>query len=81
MQPKNKGSLKAFAPQAEPQPQPIHEESPEKPAKRQKKFMVTPEQERQIKAYCYHAEVTMQEMIVEGLNMVLRSKGMPELKE
>lgn len=46
----------------------------------QKVFVLTPEQNRQLKDYCNQTDSTAQSVIVEGINMILRSKGLPELR-
>jgi hypothetical protein len=79
MQAKKPVTLKAFAPGAE------QEEAapvPAKPSKEkfQKVFILTAEQNDQLEALCYHSKMTIQAVAIEGINMVLRSKGLPELK-
>jgi hypothetical protein len=46
---------------------------------RQKIFRVTPAQDRKLKEYCAHADTTIQEVAIEGINMVLKSKGLPPI--
>jgi hypothetical protein len=47
--------------------------------KYQKVFILNAEQNDQLRDYCHFAKVSIQEVVIEGLNMVLRSKGQREL--
>lgn len=49
----------------------------EKP--RQKVFRLTPAQDRELKKYCAHSDTTIQDVVIEGINMVLKSKGLPPI--
>ena len=49
----------------------------EKP--RQKVFRLTPAQDRKLKEYCAHSDTTIQDVVIEGINMVLKSKGLPPI--
>jgi DNA-binding TFAR19-related protein (PDSD5 family) len=52
------------------------------PSKRlHKVFMLTPEQAEQLDDYCYHRKTTIQATVLEGLDLVYRSKGLAPLKE
>ena len=46
---------------------------------RQKVFRLTPAQDRKLKEYCAHSDTTIQDVVIEGLNMVLKSKGLPPI--
>lgn len=50
----------------------------EKPT-RQKVFRVTPTQERDLRKRCADLDITIQDLVVEGINMVLKSKGLPPI--
>lgn len=44
---------------------------------RQKVFRVTAAQDRKIKEFCAHSDMTTQDLVMEGINLVLKSKGLP----
>lgn len=46
---------------------------------RQKVFRVTAAQDRKIKEFCAHSDMTVQDLVVEGINLVLKSKGLPPI--
>jgi len=46
---------------------------------RQKVFRLTPAQDRKLKEYCAQHDATMQDVVIEGINMVLQSKGLPTI--
>lgn len=46
---------------------------------RQKVFRLTPAQDRELKKYCGSSDITIQNMVLEGINMVLKSKGLPPI--
>lgn len=46
---------------------------------RQKVFRLTPAQDRELKKYCGSSDITIQDMVLEGINMVLKSKGLPSI--
>lgn len=46
---------------------------------RQKVFRLTPAQDRKLKEYCAHSDTTIQDVVIEGINMVLKSKGLPTI--
>jgi hypothetical protein len=46
---------------------------------RQKVFRLTPAQDRKLKEYCAHSDTTIQDVVIEGINMVLKSKGLPPI--
>lgn len=52
-------------------------EEKEKP--RQKVFRLNPDQDRELKKYCAANDTTIQDLVVEGINMVLKSKGLPPI--
>lgn len=58
----------AKAPQAKPQRD-----------KYQKVFVLNAEQRRRLDSHCADEGKTIQEVVIEGINLVLRSKGLPEL--
>lgn len=45
----------------------------------QKVFVLNAEQRRRLDGYCGDAGTTIQDVVIEGINLVLRSKGLPEL--
>lgn len=75
-----KGSLTTFAPATQEPPKPVPE--PKRPSKEkfQKVFVLNAEQNDQLESLCFHSKMTIQAVAIEGINMVLRSKGLPELK-
>lgn len=46
---------------------------------RQKVFRVTPTQERDLKKRCADLDTTIQDLVMEGINMVLKAKGLPPI--
>lgn len=46
---------------------------------RQKVFRLTPAQDRELKKYCGASDTTIQDLVVEGINMVFKSKGLPPI--
>lgn len=78
---KNKGGIGGFAPAAQERARvkvmPAGQDKIR--SKIQKVFVLTPEQNRQLKDYCNQTDSTVQAVTIEGINMVLRSKGLPEL--
>lgn len=46
---------------------------------RQKVFRVTPAQDRKIKEFCAHSDMTVQGLVMEGINLVLKAKGLPSI--
>lgn len=61
--------------------QEAHKAPQAKPArdKFQKVFVLNAEQRRRLDGYCGDAGTTIQEVVLEGINLVFRSKGLPEL--
>jgi hypothetical protein len=55
-----------------PQPKPQRD-------KFQKVFVLNAEQRRRLDSYCGEANTTIQEVVLEGINLVFRSKGLPEI--
>lgn len=45
----------------------------------QKVFVLNAEQRKRLDSYCGEANITIQEIVIEGINLVFRSKGLPEL--
>jgi hypothetical protein len=46
---------------------------------RQKVFRVTPAQDRKIKEFCAHSDMSIQDVVIEGINLVLKSRGLPSI--
>lgn len=46
---------------------------------RQKVFRVTPSQDRELRARCAMLDTTIQDLVVEGINTVLKAKGLPPI--
>lgn len=46
---------------------------------RQKVFRLTPAQDRKLKEYCAHSDTTIQDVVIQGINLVLKSKGLPTI--
>ena len=46
-----------------------------------KVFMLTPAQADQLGSYCFHGKTTIQATVLEALDMLYRSKGLPGLKQ
>ena len=46
---------------------------------RQKVFRLTPTQDRELKQYCGKLDTTMQDLVLEGINLFLKSKGLPPI--
>lgn len=46
---------------------------------RQKVFRVTPVQDRKIKEFCAHSDMTVQGLVMEGINLALKAKGLPPI--
>jgi hypothetical protein len=83
---RNASKVSQFSPAAQAQARQEAEAAPAEvvPAKSrnpQKVFVLTPEQNRQLRAYCVDADTTIQAVVIEGINLVLKSKGLPELKQ
>lgn len=47
---------------------------------RQKVFRITLAQEVRLKEYCAHNHTTIQDAVLEGLNMLFKAKGLPPLE-
>jgi hypothetical protein len=45
----------------------------------QKVFVLNAEQRKRLDSYCGEANITIQEIVIEGINLVFRSKGLPEI--
>lgn len=46
---------------------------------RQKVFRLTATQDRELKKFCAHSDMTIQGVVMEGINLFLKKKGMPPL--
>lgn len=56
----------------------IEPESLQEPVQ-QKTFRLTKSQARALRKFCADSDMTMQEVIVEGINLVLKSRGLPTI--
>jgi hypothetical protein len=65
----------APAPQAAPAEKPPIQDA--KPV--QKAFRLTPSQAHELRKFCAAENITMQEAIIAGINMLMRSKGLPPI--
>lgn len=75
-----KKGLTTFAPAvAKQDPAPAIEPRKPSKAKFQKVFILNAEQNDQLESLCFHSKMTIQAVVIEGINLVLRSKGLPEL--
>lgn len=45
----------------------------------QKTFRLTKTQARALRKFCADSDMTMQEVVVEGINLVLKSRGLPTI--
>lgn len=59
-------------------PEPIEPESAQE-VLRQKIFRLTPAQDRALKKFCADSDMTMQDVILEGINRVLTARGLPTI--
>jgi alpha-ketoglutarate-dependent taurine dioxygenase len=50
---------------------------PQEEKNRQKVFRLTPSQDRELRSHCGTLDTTIQDLVIEGINMVLKSKGLP----
>jgi len=46
---------------------------------RQKVFRLTPDQDRALKQACAQLDTTIQDLVLEGINKALESKGLPPI--
>jgi len=46
---------------------------------RQKVFRVNAAQDRKLKEFCAHSDMTIQDVVIEGINLVLKSRGLPSI--
>lgn len=53
--------------------------APEPALTKQKIFRLTAEQDHRIRVYCSQSNTTMQEIIIKGINLVLKKDGLPPL--
>lgn len=53
--------------------------SPSKEKMEQKVFRLTPAQAQKLREFCAHTNTTLQDVVVEGINLVLKSKGLPPI--
>lgn len=74
--------LSTFGKQAEkksdPAPALLEPESVQEPVQ-QKVFRLTKPQARALKKFCADSDMTMQDVVLEGINMVLKSRGLPPI--
>jgi len=47
-------------------------------AMRQKVFRVTKAQDIRLKEFCAHTDLSIQDVVIEGIKMVFKSKGLPD---
>lgn len=47
---------------------------------RQKVFRLTPTQDRRLKEFCARTDMSIQDVVLEGIEAVLASKGYPPLR-
>jgi hypothetical protein len=47
---------------------------------RQKVFRLAPAQDRQLKEFCAKTDMSIQDVVLKGIDMVLVSKGFPPLR-
>jgi hypothetical protein len=45
----------------------------------QKVFVLNAEQRRRLDGYCAETGATIQEVVLEGINLIFRAKGLPEM--
>lgn len=45
----------------------------------QKVFRLTKSQARALKKFCADSDMTMQDVVIEGINLVLKSRGLPTI--
>jgi hypothetical protein len=62
---------------AAPEPAPKATEKPEKEKLRQKVFRVTAAQDRELTKRLADLDTTMQDLVLESINILLKSKGLP----
>lgn len=72
--------LATFGKQAEKKPEPVllEPETLQEPVQ-QKVFRLTKPQARALKKFCADSDMTMQDVVLEGINMVLKSRGLPPI--
>lgn len=58
---------------------PTPDAPPQEEKSRQKVFRVTPTQDRELRSRCGTLDTTIQDLVLEGINMVLQSKGLPPI--
>lgn len=47
---------------------------------RQKVFRLTPIQDRQLKEFCARTDLSIQEVVLDGIDKILASRGFPTLR-
>jgi hypothetical protein len=62
----------------DPRPVLLEPESLQEPVQ-QKVFRLTKSQARALKKFCADSDMTMQDVVLEGINMVLKSRGLPTI--
>lgn len=58
---------------------PAEQASAQEEKMRQKVFRVTPAQDRKLKEFCAHSDMSIQNVVMEGINLVLKAKGLPSI--
>lgn len=46
---------------------------------RQKVFRLTPAQDRRLKEFCAHSDMSIQDVVLHGLDLVMKERGLPPL--
>ncbi len=65
----------------EPAPSPaalLEPETPDEPVQ-QKVFRLTKSQARALKKFCADSDMTMQDVVMEGIRLVMKSRGLPPI--
>jgi hypothetical protein len=65
-------------PAPDPAPPMLEPESLQEPVQ-QKVFRLTKSQARRLKKFCADSDMTMQDVVIEGINLVLKSRGLPPM--
>lgn len=72
--------LSTFANKSAPlAPLPVEQVSAQGEKMRQKVFRVTPAQDRKLKEFCAHSDMSIQDVVITGINLVLKAKGLPSI--
>lgn len=72
--------LATFTEDDEPAPKPVllEPESATEPVQ-QKVFRLTKSQARTLKKFCADSDMTMQDVVIEGIRLVMKSRGLPPM--